>query len=85
MFILILYINHSFNGLASTLQQRAHGGHVIAMTSPRSELVKMATAGTLQHFCRISASLAVILGLLGLPSLAKSDEQVPLVLWTSEG
>ncbi|XP_029690337.1 LOW QUALITY PROTEIN: V-type proton ATPase subunit S1-like [Takifugu rubripes] len=45
----------------------------------------MATTGMLQHLCRISASLAVLLGLLGLSSPVKSDEQVPLVLWTSEG
>lgn len=56
-----------------------------APTSPRSELVKMATTGTLQHLCRISASLAVLLGILGLCSPVESDEQVPLVLWTSEG
>lgn len=82
MFILIQHINPSFNGLASPLQGRARGVHVSALTAPRSELVKMATAGTLQHLCRISASLVVILGLF---SLVKSDEQVPLVLWTSEG
>lgn len=53
------------------------------LTSP---LVKMATAGRLPPpLRRVSAPLAVLLALLGLSSPVKSDEQVPLVLWTSEG
>lgn len=49
-----------------------------------SEHLKMATTGTL-HLRRISASLAVFLGLLGLFDSGTCDEQVPLLLWTSEG
>lgn len=47
-------------------------------------LVKMATAGTL-HPPRISALLAVCLGLLSVLNAGSCDEQVPLILWTSEG
>ncbi|XP_020511225.2 ATPase H+ transporting accessory protein 1a [Labrus bergylta] len=44
----------------------------------------MATTGTM-HLQRISASLAVLLALFSLLNSAKCDEQVPLILWTSEG
>ncbi|XP_045913179.1 ATPase H+ transporting accessory protein 1a isoform X1 [Micropterus dolomieu] len=44
----------------------------------------MATKGTM-HLHRISASLAVFLGLLSLLNTGNCDEQVPLILWTSEG
>uniref|UniRef100_A0A3Q3WGF3 Uncharacterized protein n=1 Tax=Mola mola TaxID=94237 RepID=A0A3Q3WGF3_MOLML len=44
----------------------------------------MATAA-IQHLHRISAPLAAFLGLLTLLSAGGCDEQVPLVLWTSEG
>ncbi|XP_038570788.1 V-type proton ATPase subunit S1-like [Micropterus salmoides] len=44
----------------------------------------MATEGTM-HLHRISASLAVFLGLLSLLNTGNCDEQVPLILWTSEG
>ncbi|XP_068603080.1 ATPase H+ transporting accessory protein 1a [Brachionichthys hirsutus] len=44
----------------------------------------MATTGLLR-FGHISASLAVFLGLLGALRSGHCDEQVPLILWTSEG
>ncbi|XP_070766684.1 ATPase H+ transporting accessory protein 1a isoform X1 [Enoplosus armatus] len=44
----------------------------------------MATTGTL-HLHRISASLAVLLGLLNILNTGNCDEQVPLIMWTSEG
>lgn len=44
----------------------------------------MATTGTLQ-LRRISACLAVFLGLSNILNTGKCDEQVPLILWTSEG
>lgn len=58
----------------------------LGVTSPAngSELVKMATAGT-QHLLRNSALRAVFLGLLSVLHPATCDEQVPLILWTSEG
>uniref|UniRef100_A0A671YZM3 ATPase H+ transporting accessory protein 1a n=1 Tax=Sparus aurata TaxID=8175 RepID=A0A671YZM3_SPAAU len=42
----------------------------------------MATTG---HLLRISAALAVFLGLLSTLQTGNCDEQVPLILWTSEG
>ncbi|XP_029291446.1 V-type proton ATPase subunit S1-like [Cottoperca gobio] len=44
----------------------------------------MATAGTPQ-LRRISACLAVFLGLLNILNTGNCDEQVPLIMWTSEG
>ncbi|XP_041655764.1 ATPase H+ transporting accessory protein 1a [Cheilinus undulatus] len=44
----------------------------------------MATTGTM-HLHRISASLAVFLALFSILNKANGDEQVPLILWTSEG
>ncbi|XP_037629320.1 ATPase H+ transporting accessory protein 1a [Sebastes umbrosus] len=44
----------------------------------------MATTGSLQ-LRRISACLAVFLGLLNILKTGSCDEQVPLILWTSEG
>lgn len=44
----------------------------------------MATVGT-QHLRRISALRAVFLGLLSVLHPAACEDQVPLILWTSEG
>ncbi|XP_070695514.1 ATPase H+ transporting accessory protein 1a [Pempheris klunzingeri] len=44
----------------------------------------MATTGTLQ-LRRISADLTLFLALFGALTTGKCDEQVPLILWTSEG
>lgn len=46
--------------------------------------VKMASMETLHHNS-ISAALAVCLGLLSVLTTGTCDEQVPLILWTSEG
>uniref|UniRef100_H3CMY9 ATPase H+ transporting accessory protein 1a n=1 Tax=Tetraodon nigroviridis TaxID=99883 RepID=H3CMY9_TETNG len=48
-------------------------------------LAKMATSGTQPLVRRIAAPLAVFLGLLSFSRPARSDEQVPLLLWTSAG
>lgn len=53
------------------------------LTSPAG-IVKMATTGTLR-LRRISASVSVLLGLLSALNTGNCDEQVPLILWTSEG
>uniref|UniRef100_A0A3B5BDM8 ATPase H+ transporting accessory protein 1 n=1 Tax=Stegastes partitus TaxID=144197 RepID=A0A3B5BDM8_9TELE len=44
----------------------------------------MASSGS-PRLCSISAASAVFLGLLGLMNSGSCDEQVPLILWTSEG
>lgn len=49
-----------------------------------TETVKMASAEAL-HLNSISAALAVCLGLLTILNTGTCDEQVPLILWTSEG
>ena len=49
-----------------------------------SDTVKMASAETPQ-LRRVPAALAVFLGLLGALNTGRCDDQVPLILWTSDG
>lgn len=49
-----------------------------------SDSLKMATARIL-HLQRITTSLAILLVLFSTLNTGNCDEQVPLILWTSEG